>query len=74
MAVPKYRMSERCYVKALHTQESFLHERGDEIEYSGTPGRNWIGLNEEGRAAVAAIAPLSDSAKNIAPRRGDPGP
>jgi hypothetical protein len=74
MATPKYRAAERCFIHVDHSQDACLIEKGTEFEYSQKPGRNWIGLNDEAKAALALIPPLSESAKNIAPRRGDPAP
>jgi hypothetical protein len=67
-------MSEKTFLRANATAEAWLYESGAELEYRGTPNRNFIPLNDEAIAALALIAPLSSSAKNIAPRRGDPGP
>lgn len=74
MATPRYRLVERCYLKADHTQESFLHEAGEEVEYSGSPGRNFVPLNTEAEANLALLTPLTDMAKNVLPKRGDPSP
>jgi hypothetical protein len=72
MATPRYRLAERCFIHVANSQEACLHEKGTEFEYSGNPGRNFIPLNAEAEAAVAAIAPLTVTQENILPRRGDP--
>jgi hypothetical protein len=69
--VAKYRLSEKTFIQADGTQEAWLYEKGQEMFFSGSPSRNMIALNTEAVAALAAIPPLSASAKNIAPRRGD---
>jgi hypothetical protein len=74
MATPRYRLAEKTFIKAPHTQEAWMRSAGDEIEWTGRPGRTWIGLNEEAIAALALIEPLTLSQTNIAPRRGDAGP
>jgi hypothetical protein len=74
MATPRYRAAERIFIHVNNSQDACLIEKGTEFEYSEIPGRNFIPLNDAARSAVSLIAPLSDSAKNIAPRRGDPGP
>jgi hypothetical protein len=68
----RYRLSEKTFIKADGTQEAWLHEAGEEIEISGRPHRHMIPLDDEARAAIAAIPPLNTMAKNVAPRRGDP--
>jgi len=68
----RYELSERTYIKPDDHLEASLHEAGAVIDYSGVPGRNFVPLNDEARAAVAAIAPLNSSARNVLPRRGDP--
>jgi hypothetical protein len=68
----RYRMTERCFLRADDELEAWLHEAGEEISFSGIPHRHMLPLDEDARAAVAAVLPLSAFAKNIAPRRGDP--
>jgi hypothetical protein len=71
MATPRYRLSEKTFIKADNTTEAWLYEPGAEIEYSGIPSRNMIALNADAEAAMA-FAPLSTMSKNILPRRGAP--
>jgi hypothetical protein len=71
MAAPRYRLVEKMYLKADDQLEAWMHEAGEEVLFSGSPHRNMIALNAEAVAALAEIKPLSASAKNIAPRRGD---
>jgi hypothetical protein len=73
MAVPRYRLTERTFIKAAGTQEAWLHEAGETIAYSGRPSRNFIPLNTEAEAAMA-FAPLALMSQNVLPRRGDPAP
>ena len=49
-----------------------MHDKDEIIEFSGNPSRNFIPLNPEAVAAMALLEPLTDMAKNILPRRGDP--
>ena len=71
MAIPKYRLSERCYLKAAGTQESWLHEAGEIVEYSARPSRNMIPLNPEAERAMG-FAPLTLMSQNVLPHRGGP--
>jgi hypothetical protein len=71
MATPRYRLSEPTFIKADHTQEAWLHEVGDEIEYSGRPGRNWVPLNIEAERLMGSEA-LSLMSQNVLPHRGGP--
>jgi hypothetical protein len=71
MATPRYRLSEKTFIQADNTTEAWLYEPGAEIEYSGSPSRNFVPLNAEAEAAMT-FAPLSTMSKNILPRRGDP--
>jgi hypothetical protein len=71
MATPRYRLSEKTFIKADHTQEAWLHEAGEEIEFSGRPNRNFIPLNPEAERAMA-FAPLSLMSQNVLPHRGGP--
>jgi hypothetical protein len=48
-----------------------MHDAGEEIDFSGSPSRNFVPLNAEAEAAMT-FAPLSTMSKNILPRRGDP--
>jgi hypothetical protein len=68
----RYRLVERMYLKADNELEAWEHAAGEEISFSGIPHRNMIPLDDQARAAIEAIRPLSAMAKNIAPRRGDP--
>jgi len=74
MAVAKYRLAEKTFIRAANTHEAWLHEAGEEIDYAGTPSRNFIPPNGEAEAAMAVIAPLTVTQENILPRRGDPAP
>ena len=69
---PRYRLTEKCFLREDDHLEASLREPGDEIKFSGIPHRHFIPLNDEARAAIAEIKPLNANAKNIAPRRGDP--
>jgi hypothetical protein len=71
MATPRYRLSEKTFIKADNTTEAWLYEPGAEIEYSGIPHRNFVPLNPEA-AAHFPFEPLNTESKNILPRRGDP--
>jgi hypothetical protein len=68
----KYRLTERTCIKPDDHLEASLHEAGAEIQYSGTPARNMVVLNDEARTAQAVIAPLNASSRNVLPRRGSP--
>jgi hypothetical protein len=69
----RYRLTERCFLRAANELEAWLHEAGEEIEYEGIPHRHMLPLDDEARAAIeATVRPLNVMAKNIAPRRGDP--
>jgi hypothetical protein len=68
----RYRLLARTFIKPDDHLEASLHEAGAEFDYSGTPGNSMSPLNDEARTAKAAVPPISDSAKNIWPRRGDP--
>lgn len=70
--VARYKLLARTYIKSDDQLEASLHEAGAEFDYSGTPGNSMSPLNDEARTAKAAVPPISDSAKNIWPRRGDP--
>ncbi|MCU1273070.1 MAG: hypothetical protein JWO48_501 [Bryobacterales bacterium] len=70
--VAKYKLLEKAFIRPDGHLEASLREPGEEIEFSGLPHRLWQPLNAEAVSALAQIKPLSDSAKNIAPRRGDP--
>ena len=67
-----YRLVEPMYLKCDDEAEAFLHEAGKTVSYSAPPHRNMIPLDDEARAAIAAIPMLNANAKNVAPRRGDP--
>jgi hypothetical protein len=66
----KYRLLERCFLKADDSHEAWIHEAGAIVEYSGIPHRNFVPLNAEAASAMA-FAPLSTESKNVLPRRGD---
>jgi hypothetical protein len=72
--VARYRLVEKCFLREDDHLEASLREPGHEIEFSGIPHRHFIPLNDEARAAIAAIPPLNLNARNVAPRRGDPPP
>ena len=69
---PRYRLAEKVFIKADGTQEAWMHDKDEIIEFSGNPSRNFIPLNPEAVAAMALLEPRTDMAKNILPRRGDP--
>jgi hypothetical protein len=69
MAIPKYQMSERTFIKANGTQESWLYEVGAILEYSGRPGWNWVPLNIEAERSMGSEA-LSLMSQNVLPHRG----
>jgi hypothetical protein len=60
------------FLKTDDAADAWLHEAGETVLFSGVPARNMEPLDIAARSAKAQIKPLSDSAKNIAPRRGDP--
>jgi hypothetical protein len=70
--VARYRLLEKTYLREDDHLEASLYEPGDEIKFSGPPGRHWLPLNDEARKRAGAVNPLTPMAKNIAPRRGDP--
>jgi hypothetical protein len=72
--VARYRLAERTFIRADNTQEAWLHNAGEEIDFSGSPSRNMIALNAEATAALALLTPPTDMALNILPRRGDSAP
>jgi hypothetical protein len=69
--MPRYRLVEPMFLKLHDEAEAWMHAAGEEIEWDGIPHRNWVPLDDQGRAAIAAIPPLNTMAKNVAPRRGD---
>jgi hypothetical protein len=69
--VARYRLSEKTFIQVDGTAEAWMHDAGEEIEFSGSPGRNFVPLNADAEAAMA-FAPLSTMSKNILPRRGAP--
>ena len=70
----KFRLTERCFVKANGTAEAWLYEAGSIVEIDGIPPRNSVPLDDEARAKIAEIPALNTMAKNLAVRRGDPPP
>jgi hypothetical protein len=70
MATPRFRLTERTYIRADRTASACLYEAGAIIEYSGRPGRTMVPLNTEATSA-AGFAPLSLLGQNVLPRRGD---
>ena len=70
--MPKYQLTDRCFLQANGTADAWLYEAGSQVEYDGIPHRHWVPLDDAARAAIAAIPPLTSFAKNIAKRRGDP--
>jgi hypothetical protein len=74
MAVPKYRLSEKTFIRADNTADAWMYDAGAEIFYSGAPSRNFIALNPEAEAAMALFAPLTGMQRNLLPRCGDPAP
>ena len=69
---PRYRLLERSFIKPDDHLEASLHEAGAEILFSGIPGRSFEPLNDEARAAMGSVPPVSFAAANILPRRGQP--
>jgi hypothetical protein len=67
-----YRLTERMFLKTDDAAEAWLHESGETVLFSGVPARNMEPLDDAARAAMTAVTQLSESAKNFAPRRGDP--
>jgi hypothetical protein len=67
---PRYRLLERSFIKPDDHLEASLHEAGAEILFSGIPGRSFEPLNDEARAAMGSVPPVSFAAANILPRRG----
>jgi hypothetical protein len=72
--VARYRLAEKTFIRTHNTQEAWLHEKDEVIEFAGSPSRNFIALNSEAEEALALLDPPTDMAKNILPRRGDPAP
>jgi hypothetical protein len=70
--VAKYKLVERCFLKTDDSHEAWMHEAGAEILFSGIPGRSFEPLNDEARAAMGSVPPVSFAAANILPRRGRP--
>jgi hypothetical protein len=56
MTAPLYKLNARTFVKANRTQEAWLHESGEVVEYDGIPGPSMDALNPEATAAKAAEA------------------
>jgi hypothetical protein len=70
--VARYRLLARTYIKPDDHLEASLHEAGAEFDYSGVPGNSMEPLNAEAVEAKASRPPITDSMKNIWPKRGDP--
>jgi hypothetical protein len=71
--VAQYRLLEKTYLREDDHLEASLHEPGDEIKFSGPPGRHWVPLNDEARLVMPdGPRALDANSKNIWPRRGDP--
>jgi hypothetical protein len=68
----RYKLLEKTFVRPDDHLEASLHEAGAEILFSGIPGRSFEPLNEEARAAMGSVQPITTNLANILPRRGQP--
>lgn len=64
---PKYRLTERAYLKADGDHFESLHEEGEEIEYRGVPGYHMEPINAAAKRMVEKHKPVRFDFNKLAP-------
>lgn len=64
---PKYKLTERAYLKADGDQFEMLHEEGAEIEFRGVPGYHMQPVNAAAKRMVDKHKPQNFDFNKLAP-------